>query len=56
MKDTLRIKELERQLELAESSNVYTKARIERLFEHYAKSTGIALDGALLSFILNDVA
>jgi len=55
MKDKIRIKELEIQLELAESSSVYTKERIERLFEYYAKSTGIALDGALLSFILNNI-
>ena len=56
MKDKFRIQELERQLELAENANVYTKERIERLFDYYAKSTGIALDGALLAFILNNVA
>jgi hypothetical protein len=48
--------ELERQLELAENANVYTKERIERLFDYYAKSTGVALDGSLLAFILNNVA
>jgi hypothetical protein len=54
-KNTLKILELERQLEIAENSSIYTKERIERLFDFYAKQTGIALDGALLSFILNNV-
>ena len=56
MKDTLRTQELERQLELAENASVYTKARIERLFQYYFESTKIPLDGALLAFILNNVA
>jgi len=56
MEDKIRIQELERQLKLAENANVYTKERIERLFDYYAKSTGIALDGSLLAFILNNVA
>ncbi len=54
--NTFRIKELERQLEIAENSSVYTKERIERLFDYYAKQTGIALDGALLAYILNNIA
>jgi len=50
-----KIDELERRLEIAEHSSVYTKARIERLFDCYFKQTGIGLDGALLSYILNTV-
>lgn len=56
MKETLRIQELERQLELAENASIYTKERIERLFQYYFESTKIPLDGALLAFILNNVA
>ena len=51
-----KIDKLERQLEIAENSSVYTKQRIERLFDCYFKQTGMGLDGALLSFILNNVA
>ena len=56
MKDKLRIQELERQLEIAENASVYTKERIERLFQYYFESTKTPIDGALLSFILNNVA
>ena len=56
MKDALRIKELERKLEISENASVYTKARIERLFQYYFEITKTPIDGTLLAFILNNVA